>query len=210
MELIPNEIHEYVKGHCSEEEPLFTELTEETQTGTPFPMMQSGHVEGLLLRMLVQISQAENVLEIGTFTGYSALSMAMGLPENGRLITCDVDPKATDIARRYWAKSPHGKKIDLRLAPALETLETLEGPFDLVFIDADKENYVHYWDACMPKVRQGGLLTVDNVLWSGRILDPQEPLDHAMVAFNEHVRKDERVETVMLTVRDGITVARKR
>lgn len=210
MQLIPTEIHRYVKRHCSEEEPLLEELTQETQTGTPYPQMQSGHVEGLLLRMLVQLIQAERVLEIGTFTGYSALSMAMALPENGRLITCDVDPKATEIARRYWAQSPHGAKIDLRLAPALETIDTLEGPFDLVFIDADKENYIHYWDACMPLVRQGGLLAVDNVLWSGRVLDPQEPVDHAMVAFNEHVRTDPRVEAVMLTVRDGVTLARKR
>ena len=114
------------------------------------------------------------------------------------------------MAKKHWQKSSHGKKIELRMGPALETLETLDGPFDLVFIDADKENYIPYWDACLPKVRPGGLLVVDNVLWSGRVLDPKEPMDHAIVAFNTHVHNDERAEAVLLTVRDGITLARKK
>ena len=210
MFVVPEEIEEYALVHSSREDPLLQALAQDTQANTKWPQMQTGHVEGSFLRMLVQVSKARRVLEIGTFTGYSALSMAMGLPEDGRVITCDVDPEATATARRYWEKSGQGAKIELRLGPALETIESLEGPFDFVFIDADKENYVNYWEAVLPKVRQGGLIAVDNVLWSGRVLDPKDTLDHAVVAFNRHVRYDDRVELVMLTVRDGVTLARKK
>ena len=210
MFVVPEEIEEYALVHSSREDPLLQALAQDTQANTKWPQMQTGHVEGSFLRMLVQVSKARRVLEIGTFTGYSALSMAMGLPEDGRVITCDIDPEATAMARQYWEKSGQGAKIELRLGPALETIESLEGPFDFVFIDADKENYVNYWEAVLPKVRQGGLIAVDNVLWSGRVLDPKDTLDHAVVAFNRHVRYDDRVELVMLTVRDGVTLARKK
>ena len=210
MFVVPEEIEEYALVHSSREDPLLQALAQDTQANTKWPQMQTGHVEGSFLRMLVQVSNARRVLEIGTYTGYSALSMAMGLPEDGRLITCDIDPEATAMARQYWEKSGQGAKIELRLGPALETIESLEGPFDFVFIDADKENYVNYWEAVLPKVRQGGLIAVDNVLWSGRVLDPKDTLDHAVVAFNRHVRYDDRVELVMLTVRDGVTLARKK
>jgi caffeoyl-CoA O-methyltransferase len=210
MELTPPLIEAYAKAHATDEDPALTELATDTQANARFPMMQSGHVEGSLLRMLVRLLDARLVLEIGCYTGYSGLSMAMGMPDDGKLITCDVDPVVTEMAKKHWQKSSHGKKIELRMGPALETLETLDGPFDLVFIDADKENYIPYWDACLPKVRPGGLLVVDNVLWSGRVLDPKEPMDHAIVAFNTHVHNDERAEAVLLTVRDGITLARKK
>ncbi len=217
MFIAHRDIEAYALAQSSDEDELLNALAQDTQANARFPQMQSGHVEGSLLRMLVQLSGARRVLEIGTYTGYSALSMAMGLPEDGQVITCDVDPTATDMARKYWARSPHGAKIELRLGPALETLngadgsgEPLEGPFDLVFIDADKENYANYWEAVLPKVRQGGLIAVDNVLWSGRVLDPKEKLDHAMVAFNQHVCNDGRVDHFILTVRDGITLARKK
>ncbi len=210
MFVVPEEIEDYALAHSGREDPLLQALAQDTQANAKWPQMQTGHVEGSLLRMLVQVSDARRVLEIGTYTGYSALSMAMGLPEDGRVITCDVDPEATAMARHYWEKSGQGDKIDLRLGPALETIESLEGPFDFVFIDADKENYVNYWEAVLPKVRQGGLIAVDNVLWSGRVLDPKDALDHAIVAFNRHVRYDDRVELVMLSVRDGITLARVR
>lgn len=208
MFVIPEKIEEYALAHSSAEDALLQALAEDTQAKAKMPQMQTGHVEGTFLRMLVQVSNARRVLEIGTFTGYSALSMAMGLPDEGRVITCDVDPESTAMAREYWEKSGHGAKIDLRLGPALETIESLDGPFDFVFIDADKENYVNYWEAVLPKVRPGGLIAVDNVLWSGRVLDPKGKQDHAIVAFNGHVRDDKRVEVVMLTVRDGITLAR--
>ncbi len=217
MFVVPEEIEEYAFVHSSREDALLHSLAQDTQENAALPQMQTGHIEGSFLRMLVQLSGARRVLEIGTYTGYSALSMAMGLPEDGRLITCDIDPEATAMARDYWARSPHGAKIDLRLGPALETFrgagrsgDSLAGPFDLVFFVADKENFVNYGEAILPKVRQGGLIAVDNVLWSAKVLDPQEKLDHAIVAFNRHVRYDDRVDLVMLTVRDGITLARKK
>jgi caffeoyl-CoA O-methyltransferase len=208
--IVSSDIETYARDHSVAEDALFAELTRETQEKGTYPAMQSGHVEGTLLRLLVELVGAKRVLEIGTFTGYSALTMAAGLPDDGELFTCDVDPDMTAIAQRYWERSPHGKKISLRLGPALETIETLDGPFDLVFIDADKENYLNYWNAIMEKVHRGGLLVADNVLWSGKVLDPKEPSDHAIVAFNKAVREDERVSPLMLTIRDGVTIARKR
>jgi caffeoyl-CoA O-methyltransferase len=168
------------------------------------------HCEGLLLRLLVRLTGARRILELGTFTGYSALTMAEGLPEDGELITCDLDPEVTKIAQRYWSQSSDGSKIKLVLGPALDTIETIQPPLDLIFLDADKENYVNYWEACLPKLRAGGVLVVDNVLWSGRVLDPKEPDDHAIAAFNEHVAGDDRVEFVILAIRDGVLVAIKR
>ncbi|HEY8378861.1 MAG TPA: class I SAM-dependent methyltransferase, partial [Nannocystis sp.] len=155
---------------------------------------------------------ARSVLEIGTFSGYSALAMASVLPDDGTLVTCDIDPVATAVARRYFAESGYGHKIDLRLGPALDTIAALaaEGRrFDLVFIDADKQNYVNYWDAVLPLVPVGGLVLADNTLWSGRVLDPREDSDRAIVAFNRHVAADPRVEHVLLSVRDGVMLARK-
>jgi caffeoyl-CoA O-methyltransferase len=172
--------------------------------------MLVGPVQGMFLTLIARSTGARNVLEIGTFTGYSALRLAEGLPDDGEVITCDIDPDTTEIARRHWAQSPHGRKIKLVLAPALDTIESFPGPFDLVFIDADKGNYINYWEACIPKVRSGGLILADNVLWSGRVLDPKEEDDHALVAFNKHVVNDTRADVVMLTVRDGITLACKR
>lgn len=174
------------------------------------PHMQVGRVEGTFLRILVKLARARRVLELGTFTGYSALMMAAGLPDDGELITCDIDQKAEALARDFFARSPHGRKIQLRMGPALETLKTLQGPFDLAFIDADKQNYSAYYDAVVPLLRSGGLLVADNALWSGRVLQPRAPEDHALVAFNAKVAADPRVEKVLLTVRDGMMLALKR
>lgn len=202
-------IEAYARKHTETEGELFRELASVTREETTSPQMQVGHLEGAFLRLLIKIAGAKRVLELGTFTGYSALAMAEGLPEDGRLITCDVDPHATAIAKRFWDRSPHGRKIELKLGPALETLKTLDGPFDLVFIDADKENYSNYWKACVPKVRKGGVLAVDNVLWSGRVLDPKDASDRAINGFNKLVFEDGRVEPVLLTVRDGISLSCK-
>jgi caffeoyl-CoA O-methyltransferase len=210
VSFVPEKIEAYASAHSTPEGAVYSELAVATRAQTTQPQMMVGHLEGTLLKLLVRMAAAKRVLEIGTFTGYSALSLAEGLPHDGVVVTCDVDPKATAIARSFWERSPHGRKITLRLAPALDTIATLAGPIDLVFIDADKANYIRYWDACVPKVRSGGALLADNVLWSGRVLEPKEPDDHALAAFNQHVLRDARVELVMLPIRDGVTIAVKK
>ncbi len=210
ISILDEKIEDYAVRHSTPESKLFKSLAAKTYASTSIPQMQVGHLEGSFLRFLAKISRAKTVLEIGTFTGYSALAMAEGLPAKGRVITCDIDPENTKIAKEYWAKSPHGKKIELRLEPAVKTIQKLKGPFDMVFIDADKANYIHYWKLCVPKVRKGGLILADNVLWSGRVLNPKNESDHAIVKFNRHVLKDRRVEVLMLPLRDGITIAYKR
>lgn len=210
ISFIPEDIQAYADAHSSPEATLYQELAAETRAATTQPQMMVGHGEGLLLKLLVRMTSARRVLEIGTFTGYSALAMAEGLPDGGEIVTCDIDPKATAIATKYWNRSPHRKKIVLRLGPALDTIAGLTGAIDLVFIDADKTNYTRYWDACLPKVRAGGVILADNVLWSGEVLAPKEADALALAAFNEHIARDPRVEHVMLPIRDGITVAVKR
>lgn len=207
LSFFSDEIDDYVAIHSTVENKLLVQLARETRDRTDQPQMMVGNVEGLLLRLLVRASGARLVLEIGTFTGYSALAMAAGLPEDGVLITCDIDPVTTEIARSHWSQSSHGTKIDLRLGPALDTIRGVDGPFDLVFIDADKAGYIGYWEAVVPKVRKGGVIVADNVLWSGDVLDPTEPEARALAAFNDHVAADKRVEQVMLPIRDGITLA---
>jgi caffeoyl-CoA O-methyltransferase len=207
---IDERIEQFAREHTTAESDLFVRLREETQRTMASPQMQVDRIEGEFLKMLVRLTGARLVLEIGTFTGYSALMMAAGLPDDGRLITCEVDPKAEAIARRYFAESPHGSKIDLRMGPALETIKGLTGPFDLVFIDADKPNYSNYYEASLALLRPGGLIIADNVLWSGKVIDPKEENDHAIVAFDQFVHSDPRVENVCLTIRDGIMLAWKR
>ncbi len=210
LTMVPEPIELYAAAHSDPVPALLVELREETRTVMAFPQMQVGRLEGALLKMLVRLSGARHALEIGMFTGYSALSIAEGLPEDGNLITCDVDPKAEAIARRYFARSPHGTKINVRMGPALETLSTWAGPLDFVFIDADKGNYTRYYEAAIPRLRAGGLVVADNTLWSGEVLDPRSEDARAIVAFNAHVAADPRVERVLLTVRDGVLLARKR
>jgi caffeoyl-CoA O-methyltransferase len=204
-------LEEYAEEHTTPDGELFERLAEETRERTTAPQMMVGRIEGQFLAMLVTQTKARRILEIGTFTGYSAISMASALPPDGQLITCDVDPETTAIARRYMDESGHGDKIETRVGPALETLKALEGPFDIVFIDADKENYRSYYEAALPLLADDGLLVADNVLWSGRVLEQGgDESTNAIKDFNEHVRSDERVVSVMLTVRDGMTLVRKR
>lgn len=209
-QLIPKEIEDYAAKHSSPETDVLKRLAEETRRKSNYPQMMVGHLEGSFLRTLVRIHKPAFILEIGTFTGYSALAMAEALPDNGILMTLDKDPETGAIAQSFWNQSPHGKKIRPIAGDALESLQTIEGPFDMVFIDADKSNYLNYWNACVPKVRAGGLIVVDNVLWSGRVLKPKEQDDRAIVHFNDFAAKDERVDLVMLTVRDGVTLAVKK
>jgi caffeoyl-CoA O-methyltransferase len=209
--LIDPDLERYVHDHTRPRPALFDELRDHTYAHVPDPNMQVGRVEGTLLKLLVASLGARSVLEIGTFTGYSALCMAEALPEGGELVTLDRDPDATRVARSFFDRSPHGGKIRIALGDALETLRGMpaEPPFDLAFIDADKERYVAYYEEVLPRLRPGGLLVADNTLWSGRVLAPASASDHAIVAFNRHVTEDPRVENVLLSVRDGIMLARK-
>ena len=210
--IVEPQVEEYAEAHTTPDGELFERLAEETRAKTTAPQMMVGRIEGRFLATLVALSGARRILEFGTFTGYSSISMASALPPDGKVITLDVDPEATAIARRYMDESGHGDKIEIRLGPALETLQDIEGPFDLVFIDADKPNYVNYYEAALPLLADEGLLIADNVLWSGRVVDDSdgEESTQAIKKFNEHVQADERVVSVMLTVRDGMTLVRKR
>ena len=204
-------ISNYCDRFTHAEPALLAELKKETHAKTRHPQMLSGHVEGRLLKMLVQMSQARQALEIGTFTGYSALSIAEGLPHDGTLISCDIDEESTKIARAYFSRSPYGHKITLKMGPALDTIKTLNHTLDFVFIDADKENYKNYCEAVLPKVRSGGIIVFDNSLWNGLVLNPP-PNDLetlAIVQVNELLARDERVENVLLSVRDGVNLVRK-
>jgi caffeoyl-CoA O-methyltransferase len=203
-------VEQFARDHTEPESELHVRLREETRRVMDRPQMQVDAIEGRFLKMLARLTGAHTILEVGMFTGYSALMMAEGLPDDGRLITCEVDPKAEAIARRYFSESPHGSKITIRMGPALETIKTLSGPLDLVFIDADKPNYSNYYEASLPLLKPGGLIVADNVLWSGKVLDPKDADDHAIVAFDRMVQSDPRVENVCLTVRDGMMLAWKR
>ena len=211
LTLVPEDIERYAMAHTTPLPPLLEELMEETKKEFgDLARMISGQPEGMLLQALAAAIGAQRILEIGTFTGFSAQMMAAALQDDGELITCDISPKHLEMARRYFDRSPHGKKITVREGPALDTIKTLEPPFDLVFIDADKTNYQNYYEACLPLLAPRGLIAVDNVLWSGQVLDPNTDDARAIVAFNSHVRNDPRVTCVMLTVRDGITLIRLR
>lgn len=205
LTLVPEDIERYAMAHTTPLPALLDELITATQErfGQQARML-SGQLEGTLLQILIGTLRARRVLEIGTFTGFASHMMAAALPEDGELITCDIDPKAIEVARSFFGRSPHRHKITLREGSALETMRTLQPGFDLVFIDADKENYINYYEAALPLLSPGGLIAVDNVLWSGRVLDPKSDMDRAIVAFNEHVAQDQRVAQVVLTVRDGV------
>lgn len=204
------ELERYLFEHARPADALFDELRTRTYAEMKSPQMQVGRIEGALLRILIGAVGARRVLEIGTFTGYSALSMASALPDDGELVTCDVDPVATKVAREFFDRTPHGKKITIKLGPALETIGTLAGPFDVVFLDADKENYPAYYEATLPLLRSGGLLLGDNALWSGEVVDPKTAPAKAITLFNAKVAADPRVDNVLLPVRDGLMMARKR
>jgi caffeoyl-CoA O-methyltransferase len=209
--IVDEQLERYAEEHTSPNGELFERLAAETRERMQAPQMMVGLLEGEFLAHLVRLARARRVLELGTFTGYSSISMASALPSDGRIVTCDVNAEAVEIARRYLDESGYGDKIEIRLGPALDVLRELDGPFDFVFIDADKVNYENYYEAVLPKLADDGLIVVDNVLWSGRVLDEDgDQTTRAIRAFNDHVRDDDRVIAVMLTVRDGMTLIRKR
>jgi len=209
MNLVSEAIEEYAQGATTPPPALLEELRAVTYARTRMPQMQVGPLEGMLLHLLVRLSGARRGIEVGMFTGYSALMMAAALPDDGRLVTCDIDPEAEAIARSFFVRSPHGRKIEVRIGPALDTLKTLAGPFDFAFVDADKSNYVRYYEAVLPLLRPGAWIAADNTLWSGNVLRPAAEQDddtRALVEFSRHVRADARVDQALLTVRDGVTL----
>ena len=208
--IVDEKIEEYAERHSTPPDELLAELAEETRATMSAPQMLTGPIEGRFLELLVHASGAKRILEIGTFTGYSALSMAAALPKDGHIDTLDIEPKHAEVAQRYFDRSPHGSKITLHLGPAIETIRTLEGDFDLVFIDADKEGYDAYYEAVLPRLSPRGLIAIDNTLWSGRVLDPQDESTMKIAELNDKIAADERVVAVQLTVRDGITLIRRR
>jgi caffeoyl-CoA O-methyltransferase len=209
--IVDPEVEAYAEAHTEPPGELLERLAEETRAKTTAPQMMVGPLEGRFLAFLVQALRATRVLEIGTFTGYSSICMASALPPAGRIVTLDVNGETTEIARRYATEAGVVDRIDYRVGPASETLVGLDGPFDLVFIDADKEGYVDYYEAALPRLADGGLIVADNVLWSGRVVaDGPDDSTRAIQRFNDHVRADDRVERVMLTVRDGMTLIRRR
>jgi len=210
--IVPPEIEAYAADHTTPEHPALTAVAEETRSTQENPGMMVGLLEGRFLETLVWLSGARRILEIGCFTGYSALSMASALPAGGTIVTCEVDPERAATARRHFDASPWGDRIEVRVGPALDTLAGLDGPFDLVFIDADKVNYANYYEAVLPLLAEHGLIAADNVLWSGQVLDADDLSEGtvAIRAFNDMVRADDRVTCVMATVRDGILLIRRR
>ena len=204
LSLVSPEVEKYAVGHTTPLPGHLQELVRFTHDEMSLPQMLSGPIEGTLLQMLAWASSARRVLEIGCFTGFSAQMMAAALPEHGRVITCEIDPETARVARGLFDTSPHGHKIELRLGPAMDTLKMLTGPFDLVFIDADKSPYIDYYERALDLLADRGIIAVDNVLLRRGVLHPRSDADRSMDGFNSHVARDERVRQVLLPIRDGI------
>jgi caffeoyl-CoA O-methyltransferase len=209
--LLPQKVSQYIEEHAVREAPVLRELRKATAS-VKWSGMQIGADQGNLMALLVKLMGARRCLEIGTYTGYSALAVALALPKDGTIVCCDISEEFTAVGKPFWKKAGVEKKIDLRIGPALETLEKLKGPFDFVFIDADKENYLNYYERCLELLRPGGLIAVDNVLWSGEVANDKakDAMTVALRRFNDKVHKDERVDLAMLSVGDGVTLAMKR
>ncbi|RJX20125.1 MAG: methyltransferase [Desulfobulbus sp.] len=211
MDMVAKEAEEYAAEHTTPLSPLLEEIEQFTLTATPYPSMLTGRVEGRFLQLMVHLAGARNIVEIGTFTGYSALAMAEALPADGKILTIDHDPEHAQIALNFFDRSPDGKKITLHQGEALAILQGLPaGQADLVFIDADKRNYAAYYEESMRILRDGGLILADNALWYGRIFQPRDEESRAMAEFNERVKADGRAEKLFLTIRDGIYLIRKK
>jgi caffeoyl-CoA O-methyltransferase len=210
--LIAPDIEAYAQANSMPESEVCQALREETQRTMEDAQMLVGPLEGAFLKMMAQLVGARRVLEIGTFTGYSALCLAEVLPVDGRVVTCDIDEVAVAVARRYIARVAYGKKIEVRIGPALETMQTLTGPFDLIFIDADKANYLSYYQRALELLSVNGVILIDNVLWSGEVLKQPPPDERtaAIQELNRAVAQDSRVNAVLVTIRDGVLVVRRR
>lgn len=211
MHFISQELEDYIEQHSEKEPELLAALDKETYQKILLPRMLSGHFQGRVLSMLSKLIYPINILEIGTYTGYSALCLCEGMQENGMLHTIDIKEELVDFQRKYFDKSPWGNQIVQHLGEGTEIIPTLDLKFDLVFIDADKENYINYFELIVPKMNKGGIILSDNVLWSGKVLEPLQPNDistKVIMAYNQLLKNDPRVESVLLPIRDGLTVSR--
>ena len=211
MHFISQELEDYIEQHSEKEPALLAALNKETYQKILLPRMLSGHFQGRVLSMLSKLIRPINILEIGTYTGYSALCLCEGMKENGTLHTIDIKEELVDFQRKHFDKSPWGKQIFQYLGEAVDIIPSLESKFDLVFIDAYKENYLNYFELILPKMNKGGIILSDNVLWSGKVLEPVHPNDlstKVLMKYNELLATDSRVETVLLPIRDGLTVSR--
>ena len=211
MHFISPELEDYIEQHSEKEPELLAALNKETYQKILLPRMLSGHFQGRVLSMLSKLIRPVNILEIGTYTGYSALCLCEGMQENGQLHTIDIKEELVDFQRKHFDKSPWGNQIVQHLGEALDIIPKLDLKFDLVFIDADKENYLNYFELIVPKMNKGGIILSDNVLWSGKVLEPLNPKDIStkiLLKYNQLLKDDPRVETVLLPIRDGLTVSR--
>jgi caffeoyl-CoA O-methyltransferase len=209
--VVDEAIEQYAEAHTTPPTPLLAALSEETHATLDAPQMLTGPIEGRFLELLVYAAGARRILELGTFSGYSSISMAAGLPEGGHIHTCEVEEKHASVARRYIEQAGLSDRITIHMGPGLDTIERLGGEWDLVFIDADKPNYSNYYEAVVPRLAERGIIVADNTLWSGKVLDESDDSEGtvAIREFNERVLNDDRVVCVQLTVRDGVTLIRR-
>ncbi|WP_422006910.1 O-methyltransferase [Roseivirga pacifica] len=212
MDFIPEDIQQYVEDHSDVESPLLSKINRETHARVMMPRMLSGHLQGRVLSMLTHMIQPKVILEVGTYTGYSALCMAEGLAEDGKLITLDINEELHDQVQGYFDESDYSGQIDYRIGNAMELIPEINEPFDLVFIDADKRNYLNYYNLVIDQVRSGGFIIADNVLWSGKVVQTEKITKDTQVIldFNRFVQEDDRVENVLFPIRDGLMIVRKK
>ena len=211
MHFISEELENYVALHSEDEPKLLAELNRETHQKILQPRMLSGHFQGRVLSMISKLANPKNILEIGTYTGYATLCLAEGLQENGNIDTLDNNEELYSFQRKYFDQSQYGNKIFQHLGNALDIIPTLDKKYDLVFIDADKENYINYFNIVLPKMNKGGIILSDNVLWSGKVLQEVKSNDRStktLIEYNRILKEDKRIETVLLPIRDGLTVSR--
>lgn len=211
MHFLSEDLEDYVALHSQKEPELLAQLNKETYQKILLPRMLSGHFQGRVLSMLSKLIRPTNVLEIGTYTGYATLCLCEGMQENGIVHTIDIKEELVDFQRKYFDKSPWGNQIVQHLGEAIDIIPTIETTFDLVFIDADKDNYLNYYELIVPKMTKGGIILSDNVLWSGKVVEPLKEGDLStkiLLEYNKRLNEDPRVETVLLPIRDGLTVSR--
>ena len=211
MHFISQDLEDYIEQHSQNEPELLVQLNRETYQKVLQPRMLSGHFQGRVLSMLSKLIRPASILELGTYTGYSALCLCEGMQENGVLHTIDIKEELVDFQRKYFDKSVWGKQIHQHLGEALDIIPTLDSKFDVVFIDADKENYIHYFHLIVPMMNKGGIILSDNILWSGKVLEEVKETDlttKILLEYNQLLKNDPRVETVLLPIRDGLTVSR--